>query len=175
MTTQKRHTIYLSDKNLKWFISLAVSNPLISANESNYAFLAQLSKTEYRCNLNNFASRNHQNSYIFLDKWPVYLDLFDNFTLQKHTHPGGVCFVFSYPPTVLFSEIPQGPKDLEQQEYFRQHVSYDAATWERKNPREHHITRLTPLHITQALRSAHAHDGSCFGVGSRHGHTSAIS
>ena len=88
---------------------------------------------------------------------------------------GGYVFVFSYPPSVLFSEIPQGHKDLEQQEYFRQHVSYDAATRERKNPREHHIARLTPLHITQTLRSAHAHDGGCFGVSSRHGHTSAIS
>lgn len=27
-----------------------------------------------------------------MDKWPVYLDLFENFTLQKHTHPGGYNF-----------------------------------------------------------------------------------
>lgn len=89
---------------------------------------------------------------------------------------GGYVFVFSYPPSVhFFSERPQGPKSLKQQKHFRQHVSYDAATRECKNPCEHHIARLTPLHITQTLRGTHTHDGSCFGVGSRHGHTSAIS
>lgn len=88
---------------------------------------------------------------------------------------GGMFSYFHTHPWYIFSERPQGPKDLEQQEHFRQHVSYDAATRERKNPCEHHIARLAPLHITQALRGTHAHDGSCFGVGSRHGHTSAIS
>lgn len=87
---------------------------------------------------------------------------------------GGMISYFHTHPWYIFSERPQGPKDLEQQEHFRQHVSYDAATWERKNPCEYHVASLTPLHVTQALRCAHTHN--CGGLSMRcgYGHTCAI-
>lgn len=138
--------------------------------------------------------RKHQNSKILkqnhikqklLRLRKVFLD-----KTQPQPHSGSVttCFhhmLLSHAYIMRFhhahlscasiARFKRGYKFLEQQEHFRQHVSYDAATRKRKNPSEHHIARLAPLHITQALRGTHAHDGSCFGVGSRHGHTSAIS
>ena len=87
---------------------------------------------------------------------------------------GGMISYFHTRPWYIFSERPQGPKDLEQQEHFRQHVSYDAASREGKYPRKYHVASLTPLHITQALRCTHAHN--CGGLSMRCGyrHTCAI-